>query len=131
LADRRCILDASAILAWVFDERGSEAVEKVLGVSVLSAVNLAEVLYRCDEDGMNTSTLERDLVDLGVQMESFTPVDAHAVMRLRRAARRQKLRLSLADCCCLATAERLNLPVVGADKSWEILNTRLRIEPFR
>ncbi len=98
---------------------------------MLSAVNFAEVLYCCDEDGMNVSTLERDLVDLGVRIEPFTPVDALAVMLLRRAARRQKLRLSLADCCCLATAERLNLPVVGGDMAWEILDSRLRIEPFR
>jgi PIN domain nuclease of toxin-antitoxin system len=124
-------VDASAVLAWVFDERGSDAVDKVLSVSVLSAVNLAEVLYRCDEDGMNTNTLKQDLVDLGVHMEPFTPADADVVMILRRASRRQNLRLSLADCCCLATADRLNLPVVGGDKAWEVLDTHLRVEPFR
>ena len=64
-------------------------------------------------------------------MEPFTPADADVVMILRRVSRRQNLRLSLADCCCLATADRLNLPVVGGDKAWEVLDTHLRVEPFR
>lgn len=127
----RCVVDASAVLAWLFDERGAAAVDKVLGVSALSAVNLAEVLYRCDEVGMATQTIERDLEAIGVRMERFGADDAHRVEEVRRAGRRQGVRLSLADCCCLATGIRLALPVVGGDEAWRTLPLGLEVHPIR
>jgi PIN domain nuclease of toxin-antitoxin system len=36
----RCVLDASAVLAWLFSERGADTVEKVMGASSLSAVKV-------------------------------------------------------------------------------------------
>jgi PIN domain nuclease of toxin-antitoxin system len=126
-----CVLDASAVLAWLFDERGASTVDKVLSVSALSTVNLAEVLYRADEEGMATGSLEDDLRSLGVAVEPFTAKDAHFVEEIRRVARRSGTRLSLADCCCLATGIRLNLPVVGGDHAWETLRLGVDIRPFR
>src|SRR5438046_1383407 len=81
----------------------------------------AEVLYRADEEGMSTSTLQRDLEGYGVTVEPFTDEDARRVEEIRRAARRESIRLSLADCCCLATAVRLDLPAVCGDQAWELL----------
>ena len=126
-----CVVDASAILAWLFNERGAGTVEKVLEVSALSTVNLAEVLYRADEEGMPTTSLERDLRAIGVSVEPFTVVDARFVEEVRRVARRSRTQLSLADCCCLATGIRLNLPVVGGDQAWESLRLGIDIRPFR
>ncbi len=125
------MVDASAVLAWIFDERGSDAVEKVLGVSALSTVNLAEVLYRADEDGMRTDGLEQDLRDLGVQIEPFVADDAERVKVIRRQSRKKKLSLSLADCCCIATAQRLGVQVVGGDREWDALDLEVEIQPFR
>ena len=82
-----CLLDASAVLVWLFGERGAATVEKVLGVAALSTVNLAEVLYRADEEGMDTSSLEGDLESLGLSMEPFTSEDARLVEDVRRVAR--------------------------------------------
>jgi PIN domain nuclease of toxin-antitoxin system len=126
-----CVLDASAVLAWLFDERGASTVEKVLDVSALSTINLAEVLYRCDEEGMRTESLERDLRGLGVRIESFTAEDAQIIQEVRRVVRREGARLSLADCCCLATGIRLNVPVVGGDRAWECLRLGIDVRPFR
>lgn len=126
-----CVVDASAVLAWLFEERGADTVEKVLGVAALSTVNLAEVLYRSDEEGMPTASLERDLRGLGVSIEPFTSEDAHLVEEVRRVGRRVDARLSLADCCCLATGIRLNLPVVGGDQAWERLALGIDVRPFR
>ena len=131
MTERRCVVDASAILAWLFRERGEEVVDKLLPHSVLSAVNLAEVLYRADEEGMSTSTLQRDLEGYGVTVEPFTDEDARRVEEIRRAARRESIRLSLADCCCLATAVRLDLPAVCGDQAWELLRPGVEIHPFR
>src|SRR5260370_38628923 len=113
-----CVLDASAVLAWLFDERGASTVDKVLSVSALSTVNLAEVLYRADEEGMATGSLEDDLRSLWVAVEPFTAKDAHLVEEVRRVARGSGTRLSLAAWCSLATRIPLNLPVFGADQPY-------------
>jgi PIN domain nuclease of toxin-antitoxin system len=127
----RCVLDASAVLAWIFDERGAGSVERVLAESALSTVNLAEVLYRCDEVGMKTDQLEQDLGGLGLSVVSFEVTDARLAQEVRRAGRREGLRLALGDCCCLATSVRLNVPVVGGDRAWETLRLGVDVHPFR
>jgi ribonuclease VapC len=127
----RCVVDASAVLAWVFSERGSETVEKVLAESAVSTVNLAEVLYRCDEEGMRTDGLEEDLGSLGMALVPFDVADARVAEEVRRAGRREGFRLALGDCCCLATGIRLNLPVVGGDQAWESLRLGIDVHPFR
>jgi ribonuclease VapC len=127
----RCVLDASAVLAWLFRERGEQLVDRMLEHAAISTVNLAEVLYRADEEGMPTEGLQRDLEALGVRVVPFTHEDARLLVEVRRVARQQGLRLSLADCCCLATGVRLNLPVVAADQAWESLQVGVEVVPFR
>jgi ribonuclease VapC len=127
----RCVLDASAVLAWLFRERGEQLVDRMLEHGALSTVNLAEVLYRSDEAGMEIEGLEQDLKALGLRVVSFTDGDARLVPEIRRAARREGQRLSLADCCCLATGVRLNLPVVGGDQAWESLQLEVDVHPIR
>ena len=47
-------------------------------------------------------------------------------------ARRQGgARLSLADCCCLATGIRLDLPVVTGDQTWQALRLGVEVLPLR
>jgi len=127
----RCVLDASAVLAWLFRERGEQLVDRMLEHGALSTVNLAEVLYRSDEAGMEIEGLEQDLKALGLRLVSFTDGDARLVPEIRRAARRERQRLSLADCCCLAMGVRLNLPVVGGDQAWESLQLGVDVHPIR
>ena len=127
----RCVLDASAVVAWLFGERGEEVVDEMLEHSAISTVNLAEVLYRADEEGMATGTLQLDLEALGVQVAPFLDEDARLLVEVRRTARRQGARLSLADCCCLATGIRLGLPVVSADQVWESLRLGVDVIPLR
>lgn len=127
----RCVLDASAVLAWLFREPGEPAVDRVLEHAALSTVNLAEVLYRADEAGMATEGLADDFEAVGLRFEPFTAEDAGLVEEVRRSARRQHLRLSLADCCCLALGIRLNLPVVGGAQAWEALRIGVDVDPLR
>jgi PIN domain nuclease of toxin-antitoxin system len=127
----RCVLDASAVLAWLFVERGEQVVDRMLEHAALSTVNLAEILYRADEEGMPTDRLQPDLEALGVQVVPFVDEDARLLVEVRRTARRQGVRLSLADCCCLAAGLRLDLPVVGADQAWESLRVGVKVVPLR
>jgi PIN domain nuclease of toxin-antitoxin system len=125
------VLDASAVVAWLFRERGEQAVDRVLERAALPTVNLAEVLYRADEKGMATEGLADDLEALGLHLVPFTVEDARLVEEVRRTGRRQQLRLSLADCCCLAVGIRMNLPVVGGDQAWESLRLGIEVHPLR
>jgi ribonuclease VapC len=131
VTNQRCVLDASAVLAWLFGERGEQVVDRVMEHSALSAVNLAEVLYRADDAGMRTDHLQRDLEALGLRVVAFTDEDAGFVQEVRRAAGRERQHLALADCCCLATGLRLNLPVVGGDQVWERLRLGIGVHPIR
>jgi ribonuclease VapC len=127
----RCVLDASAVLAWLFGERGEQVVDRVLEHAALSAVNLTEVLDRSDEAGMRTDHLQRDLEALGLRVVAFTDEDTRLVQEVRRAARRERQPLALADCCCLATGLHLKVPVVGGDHAWEYLRLGIDVHPIR
>jgi len=43
---RRVVLDASALLAWVLNERGADTIGTLSLVAVIPAPNFVEVLYR-------------------------------------------------------------------------------------
>ncbi len=49
------VLDASALLAYLQDEPGSEAVAAVLAESVLSSVNWAEVVQKAEAAGLSVT----------------------------------------------------------------------------
>lgn len=51
MSDRKAILDASAVLAWVLQGKGWETVEQILPLGAIPAPNLTEVLYKATEKG--------------------------------------------------------------------------------
>jgi PIN domain nuclease of toxin-antitoxin system len=116
------VLDASALLAFLRDERGAETVWSSLAVgAAMSVVNYAEVLTRLAEAGEAPAAAHRRMQDSGliggmVLLVPLTEDDAIAISELRATTR--LFGLSLADRACLATALRLGLPVLTADRSW-------------
>jgi len=127
----RAVVDASAVLAWVFDERGADTVEEVLGASGISAVNFAEVLHIADSRRYGPDDLEADLAAYGLVLLPFGGDEARSVLDVKRAEERAGMSLSLADRCCLATAIVHDLPAVVSDGKWEILDLPIDIAPFR
>jgi ribonuclease VapC len=127
----RWVIDASALLAWLFQEQGWQVVDDLVEHGALSTVNLAEVLYRSEEAGLAVEGLEDDLEALGLRVVPFTAGEARLVPEIRGVARRGGRRLSLADLCCLATGVRLNLPVVSSDRAWESLRLGIDIRLIR
>lgn len=127
----RAVVDASAVLAWVFNERGAKVVDKVLSVSGISAVNLAEVLYKCAEQGVDPDGTEADLADYGLTLLPFGGPEARQIVRIKRAEERAGVILSLADRCCIATGLVWEVPVVASDNAWEQLDLGLKVTPFR
>lgn len=109
------VVDASALLAFVQDETGADAVEEVLAAgAVCAAANWSEVAQKVlaaerDWDLVRTLLLSYDLEVVPVTME-----DAElAARRWERGAG-----LSLGDRLCLALADRLETEVLAADRTW-------------
>lgn len=113
----RYALDASALLAWLNGEAGGEKVEPLLERSVVSAVNLSEVLQKGLAADADVRGLKEDLEALGLGIVDFTAEDAEIAAMLWPQTR--SLGLSLADRCCLATAKRLGVAAVTADRDWK------------
>jgi ribonuclease VapC len=123
------VLDASAVLAWLRDEPGSDRVEAVPKTSRISAVNLAEVAQRL-VDSDEAEDLVRDIIsDLPWTIVAFDAGLAMEAGFLRRNTRKQGL--SLGDRACLALAIREGLPVVTADRVWAELDLGVEVVLIR
>lgn len=116
-AARPILLDASCVLAWLFDEDGSEAVEPVLTTSYITAVNMAEVIRTIDRLNGNGVACATDLVEAGLTVVPFTWTALQGLAMVRNAPPR-KGRLSLGDACCLAYGLTQGLDIWTADRAW-------------
>ena len=125
----RVVLDASALLAYLRAEPGSEAVDGELGSALITSVNWAEVLQKSLSAGVEVEGLRQELQALGLAVEPFSAGDADTAALLWPQTRH--LGLSLADRACLSLALRLNLPVLTCDRLWAELTLPLRIQLLR
>jgi ribonuclease VapC len=128
-APRPIVLDASAVLAWFFDEPGADVVDAVLAGAVLSTVNLAEAWQKLDDRGADADRAATRLGLLGVHMEPFSTRDAVIAGLLWRNGRRAGL--SLGDRCCLAVARRLGGVALTADRSWAAADLSVPVQLIR
>ena len=133
--ERKIVLDASALLAWVLGERGRDTVDRLLPVAAITAANLVEVLHRAPARGhrMSPAHIHEAVVGMGLAVEPVTDADTVRAAELLAMSRTTATdgTLSLGDALCLAVAERLDLPVSGGDQLWETLDLRVRYLPFR
>jgi PIN domain nuclease of toxin-antitoxin system len=123
------ILDASALLAYLQDEPGSEVVDGVLAESVMSSVNWAEVIQKSIAAGVDVDGMLDDLQALGLVVEPFTPEDGEMAGRLWEQTRQYGL--SLGDRACLSLGLRLGVSVLTSDRAWASLNLSLTIQVIR
>jgi ribonuclease VapC len=124
------VLDASALLAFLFKEPGSEFVREVLAHSVISAVNWTEVLQRLQMLSLELDGIEEDLTALGLDILPFTNRDAAATADLFMSTRSRGL--SLGDRACLALARSRDMTALTADRAWlELRLPEIRIDRIR
>jgi ribonuclease VapC len=123
------VLDSSALIALLRDEPGAEAVERLLGRAVISAVNWAEVLQRFHAHGIETTDKRESVEALGVRIESFSLADADAAADLWQPTR--SAGLSLADRACLALARRVGVPAHTADRAWRKVDVGVEVVLIR
>ena len=123
------VLDASALLAYLQDEPGGEAIEEVLAEAVMSSVNWAAVVQKSVAAGVVVEGMREDLEALGLGIVSFTPEDAEMAGRLWLQTR--QVGLSLGDRACLSLGMRLDVPVLTSDRIWATLGLPLDVQVIR
>lgn len=112
------VMDASALLALMQDERGGDVVNELIVEQecVASSVNIVEVGTRLVDKGLAPVHLARTLKELDVQTIDFDLEQALLSAALRAATR--EAGLSLGDRACLALAQLMKGTAVTADSAW-------------
>ena len=131
----KSVIDASALLAYLNEEPGADAVEQALiDKAVISTANWAEVLSKVAEVGANPRDLEAELEQRGLLGQSLKIEPLLSEDSLRIAELRPRTRshgLSLGDRACLALGIRLGLPVITTDRAWEKVDLDIDIHVIR
>jgi PIN domain nuclease of toxin-antitoxin system len=123
------ILDASAVLALIYNEPGADRVADALLTASISAVNVAEagaILRRTghtlDEIHSQLGALELTIIDFDAE-QAFTAVALYPATA--------PAGLSLGDRACLALASTMQLPVMTTDRVWANLDIGVEIIVIR
>ena len=127
---RGYVLDASALLALLKQEDGSEQVaEFITEGAVINSVNLSEVIAKLSEAGMPEDAIHETLDMLTLMTVDFDMALAYEAGLLRPLTKQAGL--SLGDRACLALAKQLNLPAITTDRVWENLSLDITIQVIR
>ena len=110
------VLDSSALLACLHREPGADMVAEVLPLSIISSVNLAEVISKLIEGGVGETAVVEQTTAQAYEVTDFNRSQAVVAGQLRQPTR--GLGLSLGDRACLALALVSGLPALTANKAW-------------
>jgi ribonuclease VapC len=123
------ILDASALLCLLQDEKGAERVAEALPEAQISAVNYSEAFGKLVEAGLDEETVSSLIDSLQLQVIPFDREQAGLAGSLRRTTR--EFGLSLGDRACLALARVRGAVALTCDKSWTRFDAGSRVELAR
>lgn len=134
------LFDASALIALARNEAGAVALRQLLlETTVLTtAVTLAEAAashaFRTHGSAGYWTAKFADVVAEVISVELADSARAAGLILDARSSGRDggpKSSLSLGDAVCIAVAERLGVPLVGADRAWGELDLNVEFLPFR
>ena len=127
-----CVLDTSAIIAYLNAEPGHDAVgDRLAEGAVVSAFNAQETVSKLVQSGVAPADARRIFLALQVDVHRVDfelAFEAGAMFPLTRSKG-----LGHGDRACLALASALSLPAVTGDRAWLDVADALgvRVESFR
>ncbi|MEH3100087.1 type II toxin-antitoxin system VapC family toxin [Sphingomonas adhaesiva] len=125
----RVVIDASALLALLFNEPGADMVLELVRGASLSAVNMDEVLHKCARRGMDAGAIVSHLARLELDIRAFDHMQARISAALHPRA--QPIGLSFADRACLALGTVMQAIVLTADRDLSTFDAAIDIRLIR
>jgi PIN domain nuclease of toxin-antitoxin system len=124
------VLDASALLAFAFNEPGGSAIPQALKDKstrvVMSAVNWSEFIQKCLQNGVPVDGVLDELTAEGLRV---LPVDAAlADLAAQLWVGTKTKGLSLGDRMCLALGISLHAPVWTTDQAWLSVQAKIKCQ---
>jgi ribonuclease VapC len=121
------VVDASAVLAFLQQERGEDIVERALdeGATRMTTVNYCEVLSKLCDKGIPPAVAVDAVDDLGITLADFDADLARRAASIRKQT--MPIGASLGDRACLALAQQtveglgkppINCEVYTAEPAW-------------
>lgn len=123
------VLDASAVLGLLNQEKGHERVEAMLASSVIGAVNFYETIGKLIDGGMPEDEARHSFDLLNLRVIVFDTAMAQRAASLLPMTR--KFGLSLGDRSCLALGLSLRHTIVTAERAWAKLQISAPIVVIR
>lgn len=109
------VFDASALLAFLQGEQGSDTVEDALVEGgACGTANWSEVAQKVRAHGRDWDLAKALLLSFDLELEPVLVADAERAADQWQAG----LGLSLGDRLCIALGERLQAPILTADTKW-------------
>ena len=128
--DQYLILDASALITLLSEEKGYEVVASILTKSIMSSVNVAEVAkFLIEKRGLSKEEVSNIIHSL---IEKIMPFDTKLALTSSDIISQTKsLGLSLGDRACLALAISTGYTVYSSDRIWSQLELDCKIVVIR
>ncbi len=124
----KIIFDSSAILALLKMEDGHEVVSGKLDDAIVSSVNFCEVLTVISRKGFGQEQIIKFVKETFLHTEDFDNEQAIIAASFNDVTQNG---LSLGDRSCLALAKIKNLPVLTADRAWQLLESGVDVQLIR
>jgi PIN domain nuclease of toxin-antitoxin system len=122
------VLDASALLAWLYDEPGAGVVDAVLDAAAISTAGLGEVLAVVAAGGADPAVIADDLGRLGLDAIDLGAEDAASIPAIVTTAMQAGVALSLGESAAIALARTLGgVPVLTTEAAWKRLEVGVPI----
>jgi ribonuclease VapC len=125
----RAVLDASVVIALLFDEPGADVAKPHLESSVMSTVNLAEVQAKLVQRGMPAAEASRAIMRVVREFVDFDATQAIFAGSLIELTKTHGL--SLGDRACLALGHNLQGSVFTTDQAWKKVPLGIPIHVIR
>ncbi len=119
------LIDSSALLAVIYNERGMEKAQEYFENSYMSVVNAAECFIVLNKNGMPFDIAQNLLESI---ISKFIPLeynDAKIIAQIKNS--NKDIGLSLGDSTCIAIGNKLDLQIITADKAWLQVQSKSKI----